>query len=144
MTSGGRSRGKHETTAPVHAPAEPISSRDGLVLIREVRSWTDPVVPVLALTAYARPEDRDRVLAAGFRDHLSKPVDPRALLEAVARLAAGAATSTHSSVGAVPGLDAPRCRPVALQEPGPERGEVTLRHRLAHLPHESQVERQVV
>ena len=42
---------------------------DGFVLIREVRSWTDPVVPVLALTAYARPEDRDRVLAAGFRDH---------------------------------------------------------------------------
>jgi signal transduction histidine kinase len=65
---------------------------DGFVLIREVRSWTDPVVPALALTAYARPEDRDRVLAAGFRDHLSKPVDPRALLEAVARLAAGAAT----------------------------------------------------
>jgi hypothetical protein len=27
VTSGGRPRGKHETTAPVHAPAEPISSR---------------------------------------------------------------------------------------------------------------------
>jgi CheY-like chemotaxis protein len=47
------------------------------------------VVPAVALTAYARPEDRDRALAAGFQVHLSKPVEPRALLEAVARLAAG-------------------------------------------------------
>jgi CheY-like chemotaxis protein len=63
-------------------------------LIREIRSWPSDqgiVVPAVALTAYARPEDRERALAAGFQVHLSKPVEPRALLEAVARLAAGGA-----------------------------------------------------
>ncbi len=66
---------------------------DGFALIREVRSWAEQgiVVPAVALTAYARPEDRDRALAAGFQVHLSKPVEPGALLEAVARLAAGGA-----------------------------------------------------
>ena len=65
---------------------------DGFSLIREIKSWRSDqgsVVPAVALTAYARPEDRDRALAAGFQVHLSKPVEPRALLEAVARLAAG-------------------------------------------------------
>ena len=65
---------------------------DGFVLIREIRSWPSDqgiVVPAVALTAHARPEDRDRALAAGFQVHLSKPVEPRALLEAVARLAVG-------------------------------------------------------
>jgi CheY-like chemotaxis protein len=47
-------------------------------------------VPALALTAYARAEDRDRALTAGFQMHLAKPVEPHQLLEAVARLARGA------------------------------------------------------
>ena len=57
-----------------------------------IRAWPGDqriVVPAVALTAHARPEDRDRALAAGFQVHLSKPVEPRALLEAVARLAVG-------------------------------------------------------
>jgi len=64
---------------------------DGFALIRELRSRPGDqgnVVPAVALTAYARPEDRDRALAAGFQVHLSQPVEPRALLEAVARVAA--------------------------------------------------------
>jgi signal transduction histidine kinase/DNA-binding response OmpR family regulator len=65
---------------------------DGFALIRAVRSWVEaePPLPALALTAYARTEDRDRALAAGFQMHLAKPVEPRQLLEAVARLARGA------------------------------------------------------
>jgi signal transduction histidine kinase len=62
---------------------------DGFALIREVRSWPldrGGAVPALALTAYARPEDRDATLAAGFQSYLSKPVEPQSLLEAVARL----------------------------------------------------------
>ena len=62
---------------------------DGFALIREVRSWRRArtrSLPALALTAYARPEDRDRALAAGFQMHLAKPVEPHDLLEAVARL----------------------------------------------------------
>jgi two-component system, chemotaxis family, CheB/CheR fusion protein len=44
-------------------------------------------VPALALTAYVRPEDRERVLAAGFNQHLAKPIDPIDLASAVAHLA---------------------------------------------------------
>ena len=63
---------------------------DGFALIREVRSWPSEqgrTVPALALTAYARVEDRERALRAGFQVHLSKPVEPRDLLDAVTRLA---------------------------------------------------------
>lgn len=45
------------------------------------------VLPALALTAYARREDRDRVLAAGFDHGIAKPVEPADLVREVARLA---------------------------------------------------------
>ncbi|HEY1335291.1 MAG TPA: CHASE3 domain-containing protein [Myxococcaceae bacterium] len=41
-------------------------------------------LPAVALTAYARPEDRDRAIRAGFQLHVSKPIDPAALVRAVA------------------------------------------------------------
>jgi len=44
-------------------------------------------VPALALTAYVRPEDREHVLAAGFNQHMAKPIDPIDLASAVAQLA---------------------------------------------------------
>ncbi|MFP5245700.1 MAG: hypothetical protein ACLGH0_03315, partial [Thermoanaerobaculia bacterium] len=45
-------------------------------------------VPAIALTAYASPEDRKRVLASGFNYHLAKPVDPLLVVKTV-REAAG-------------------------------------------------------
>ena len=61
---------------------------DGYTFISQVRSTLDGAhVPALALTAYARAEDRDRALKAGFDLHLSKPVEPKELVAAVARLA---------------------------------------------------------
>ena len=44
-------------------------------------------VPALALTAFAREEDRAKALGAGFTAHLAKPVDPAALVAAVQALA---------------------------------------------------------
>jgi CheY-like chemotaxis protein len=44
-------------------------------------------VPAIALTAFARPEDRQRALGAGFALHLTKPIEPAALLASIARLA---------------------------------------------------------
>jgi len=41
-------------------------------------------IPVIAVTAYGRPQDKRRALAAGFRLHLTKPVTPGALASAVA------------------------------------------------------------
>jgi CheY-like chemotaxis protein len=44
-------------------------------------------VPALALTAFARSEDRRRALLAGFLMHISKPVEAAELCTAVASLA---------------------------------------------------------
>ncbi|HET6983615.1 MAG TPA: ATP-binding protein, partial [Myxococcaceae bacterium] len=63
---------------------------DGCALIRELRrSGTAPVaaLPAVALTAYARPEDRLRALDAGFQDYLTKPIEPEVLVARVAALA---------------------------------------------------------
>jgi CheY-like chemotaxis protein len=44
-------------------------------------------VPAVALTAYARSEDRLMALRAGFQMHLAKPIDPDELVAAVRTLA---------------------------------------------------------
>jgi CheY-like chemotaxis protein len=62
---------------------------DGINLIRQVRSMeTDRGgrLPAVAVTAYARIEDRTRILAAGFQMHVSKPVENAELVTAVAAL----------------------------------------------------------
>jgi CheY-like chemotaxis protein len=41
-------------------------------------------IPVIAVTAYGRPQEKRRALAAGFRLHVIKPVTPAALAGAVA------------------------------------------------------------
>jgi signal transduction histidine kinase/ActR/RegA family two-component response regulator len=67
-----------------------MPERDGYELIREIRRLAPAEggeVPALALTAFARPDDRERALAAGYQGHLVKPVQPHALVGAVARLA---------------------------------------------------------
>ena len=43
-----------------------------------------PRITAIALTAYGRPEDRDRALAAGFDHFLQKPIEPLALARAIA------------------------------------------------------------
>jgi signal transduction histidine kinase/CheY-like chemotaxis protein len=64
---------------------------DGYQLIRELRlrpPTQGGSVPALALSAYARTEDRLRALRAGFQLHLAKPVQPSELVTVVASLAA--------------------------------------------------------
>lgn len=41
-------------------------------------------LPLLAMTANAMAADREKALAAGMNDHLSKPIDPDALLRTLA------------------------------------------------------------
>jgi CheY-like chemotaxis protein len=58
---------------------------DGYGLLKRFRALPEGErVPAIALTAYARPEDRAKALAAGFRAHLSKPLDPETLLKELA------------------------------------------------------------
>lgn len=63
---------------------------DGYWLIRQLRRL-DPrqggKIPALALTAYARPEERLRILRAGFQMHTAKPIDSVELTTIVASLA---------------------------------------------------------
>jgi two-component system cell cycle response regulator DivK len=64
-------------------------SQDGLTLTRQFRA--DPkwnAVPVVALTAHATTEDRERALEAGCALYVSKPVDRRRLLELIRSLVA--------------------------------------------------------
>jgi signal transduction histidine kinase len=65
-----------------------MPNRDGYQLIQEVRSsgHSAESLPAIALTGFARPEDRRRALLAGFQMHMSKPVDPQELAAAVAML----------------------------------------------------------
>jgi CheY-like chemotaxis protein len=61
---------------------------DGYWLIREVRRLPDArfsSIPLVAVTAFGREHSRARVLAAGFADHLQKPIDPEVLCRAVAK-----------------------------------------------------------
>jgi len=63
---------------------------DGYALIRRIRSLPADRggnVPAVAVTAYAREEDRLRALGAGFQAHVAKPVDPAELLRTVSRMA---------------------------------------------------------
>lgn len=55
---------------------------DGYELLRLVRAANDAQT-VIAVTAFARPEDRERALAAGFDGHLGKPVNPVRLLQLI-------------------------------------------------------------
>jgi PAS domain S-box-containing protein len=63
---------------------------DGYELIKSVRTIDVEGVrgiPAIALTAYARTEDRTRSLMAGYQAHLSKPIEPTELVATVASLA---------------------------------------------------------
>lgn len=65
-----------------------LPGEDGYALIGKIRALPhgNGAVPAVALTAYARPEDRARALAAGFDDHVAKPVNPPALIALLASL----------------------------------------------------------
>jgi PAS domain S-box-containing protein len=72
---------------------------DGYILIGKIRALRPDEgsqVPALALTAYARSEDRIRALEAGFHTHIAKPVDPLELTALIAGLAPARARATGS------------------------------------------------
>src|SRR5216117_87030 len=62
---------------------------DGYVLIQKLRQRQGDYgrsMPALAVTAYARAEDRTRALSAGFQLHVAKPLEPADFVAAIARV----------------------------------------------------------
>ncbi len=62
---------------------------DGYMLIHEVRTRTPEQggeIPAIALTAFARNNDYEKALKAGFQMHLSKPLNPEKLIAAIVKL----------------------------------------------------------
>jgi PAS domain S-box-containing protein len=67
-----------------------MPEKDGYSLIQEIRALPAEeggILPAAALTAYATAADRQRALAAGYQEHVPKPVEPAIVLEVVANLA---------------------------------------------------------
>ena len=63
-----------------------MPGEDGYAFLARVRARQDDSaqVPAIALTAFASADDRVRLLSAGFRLHLAKPVEPGELTAAIA------------------------------------------------------------
>ena len=67
-----------------------MPEEDGYSFIRRLRRTSDEAqqrLPAIALTAHARSNDREHALAAGYDDHVVKPVTPSHLIRAIQRLA---------------------------------------------------------
>jgi signal transduction histidine kinase/CheY-like chemotaxis protein len=62
-------------------------------------------LPIIAMTAHATVEERQRCLAAGMNDHVAKPIDPAALFETLSRHYRPLLEPEVSAVPSVEGLD---------------------------------------
>ncbi len=60
---------------------------NGVEATHEIRALEGhkSAVPIIAVTAHAMHGDRETYLAAGMNDYVSKPIDPKLLLDAIAR-----------------------------------------------------------
>ena len=66
-------------------------ARSGIDVLREIRKLPNcERVPVVALTAYALPKDREHLLAAGFDDYLSKPISEEELKKVIEQVLSAA------------------------------------------------------
>ncbi|HEY4232415.1 MAG TPA: ATP-binding protein, partial [Lacipirellulaceae bacterium] len=66
-----------------------MPGKDGYEFIRELRSWSPEnggCTPAIALTAFARSEDRTRAMLAGYQVHIAKPIEPQELVATVGNL----------------------------------------------------------
>ena len=67
-----------------------MPDEDGYGLIRRIRSLDDhssSVIPAVAITAYAKEEDRHKALSSGFQIYLAKPIELTELVSVVAKAA---------------------------------------------------------
>jgi len=69
-----------------------MPGRDGYQFMRDVRALASDSgqVPAIALTAFARSEDRTRAMLAGYQAHIAKPIEPQELIATIKSVAASA------------------------------------------------------
>jgi signal transduction histidine kinase/ActR/RegA family two-component response regulator len=66
-----------------------MPGEDGYALLRRIRALDSDqarLIPAIAITAYAREEDRQRALSSGFQDYLTKPVELAQLISIISNL----------------------------------------------------------
>ena len=66
-----------------------LPGEDGYSFMKRVKTWTRQAgvwIPAVALTAYARTEDRMKALASGYQIHVPKPVEPAELITVLVSL----------------------------------------------------------
>jgi PAS domain S-box-containing protein len=66
-----------------------MPGEDGYSFMKRVKTWTRQAgvwIPAVALTAYARTEDRMKALASGYQIHVPKPVEPAELITVLVSL----------------------------------------------------------
>jgi polar amino acid transport system substrate-binding protein len=86
-------------------------------ILREERGYRE--LPIIAMTAHAMAEERERCLKAGMNDHVAKPVDPKKLIAAVRRWTTPAAVTVPAVEPSAPPTSAglPAALPgLALEE----------------------------
>lgn len=79
---------------------------DGYEATRLIRALPNVAaeLPIIAVTAHARPEDTEQAQAAGMSDHVAKPIDPVRLVSVLARwLEARSARTAHTASASAPG-----------------------------------------
>ena len=112
---------------------------DGVEATRTIRSAGYRDVPIVAMTANAFGEDRQRCLDAGMNDHLSKPVDPAALYTTLIQWLPRHAPAPAPAAQPEPASSAPAAvptpEPAAVPAPAvPDGPEPDIRTRLEQVP----------
>jgi CheY-like chemotaxis protein len=105
-----------------------MPQQDGLAFVRKIRScggWRELVC--IALTALARPQDRDRVLQAGYDEYITKPFDASALPTLVSALSGRSGGALSAAGGQVQEAQQDHEEKPAVS-PEPRRDESAARH----------------
>lgn len=71
---------------------------DGYMLMQKVcKVMSSRSIPAIALTAYARAEDQNQALAAGFAFYVTKPFEPQTLIDTIAKAVGRSCASLASA-----------------------------------------------
>lgn len=64
-----------------------LPKKDGYAIVKQLKSMEPPYdqIPIIAITAYAMVGDRERIIAAGFDDYISKPIEPSIFVSQIER-----------------------------------------------------------